>query len=149
MGDKIYERQFTVEQGNELVIPTGMGARCFALDFPHEAKITKLVVQQVGGAVRAFAVDLFNRPVCQQGSLSSQSLNMAISPAMCKVIPTQVQDAGGQSLELFNPDGFTFRNMEGNQTNPVRKIYLQIDPDTAEGDTAWEVAIGCKIAGAR
>jgi len=47
-------------------------------------------------------------------------------------------------MELFHPDGYSFRNMEGSLSVPVRQIYIELILDEHAADSVWEVALGCR-----
>jgi len=49
-------------------------------------------------------------------------------------------------MELFHPDGYSFRNMDldGTYTVPIKKIYLEIIPAKFDEATIWDVALGCR-----
>jgi len=147
MEPHVYERQFAVGDGNALHIPAGTSVLCFDLDFPHSALITKLIVRQNGGSDVGYQVNLFNRQVCDiyPGAGSSSAPSAAVSEELAKVIPTQ-NVAAGEVCEVFNPDGYTFKNKDaaGTHSVPIKKIYLQIGVDSVAEDTVWEVAIACK-----
>jgi len=144
ISEHVYERDLIGD--NALVMPAGEKDLCFAIDFPHAADLTKLVVQQVGGTAVGFQVNLFNQQVCaiHAGSESSSALPNSTPEAVAKVIPTQVQHLPGQPIELFHPDGYTYRNMEGTFTVPIKKIYLEITVDSHAEDTLWAVSLACR-----
>jgi hypothetical protein len=141
--DHVYERQFAVCSGNELEIPTGVTSMCWAIDYPHAASITKLIVKQYSGASVAYSVNIYNRPVCNFAADGSSSMGSECTPEVAKVIPTQSEGAG-HTLELFETSGYVFRNMEGTFSVPVRKLYLEIVRASAADDSLWEVAIGSR-----
>ena len=142
-----YEKQWSA--GGDyapLVMPAGTQSLCFALPYMHAAMITKLVVKQVDGTPTPFSVNLYNRQTCDvyPSSSSSSAPASSISPEVCKVIPTQRQGVPGLAMELFHPDGYSFRNMEGSLSVPVRQIYIELILDEHAADSVWEVALGCR-----
>ena len=152
----VYERNYPVANGEQLIVPAGATKACFALDFPHAAIITKLIVKQKDGGSVAYSVNLYNRQVCTPAydeDGSSLGDTSPVSDALAKVIPTQTA-GGGNVMELFAPDataggggaGWSFRNMdaEGSFTVPIRKIYLEIVHAAQGGDTEWEAALCCQ-----
>jgi len=141
ISDHVYERNLTGDAA--LFVPAG-GGLCFAIDFPHAADITKLVVKQQDGTPVGFTVNLYNRQVCalQPGSASSSAEPSPIDDDLAKVIPEQYQPVPGTAMSLFHADGYTFKNMEGTFTVPIKKIYLEIIPDAIGEDTLWGVALG-------
>ena len=144
----ISEHVYTKELvGNDaLVMPAGERDLCFDIGFPHAADLTRLTVIQTSGPAVGFQVNLYNRQVCaiHAGSNSSSALPSAVPKSLAKVIPTQVQHLPGQPVELFHPDGYTFRNTEGTFTVPIKLIYLEIVVDDASADTTWAVSLACR-----
>ena len=65
-------------------------------------------------------------------------------PSLAKVIPSQRQGVPGTAMELFHPDGYSFRNTEGSFSVPIRIIYLEIEVDDSTTESHWEVALGCR-----
>jgi hypothetical protein len=142
-----YEKNWSVNGDYPaLVMPAGTDSLCFELQYMHAASITKLIVQQALGTAVGFSINLYNRQVCEvfAGSRSSSQPQSPITDALAKVIPTQEQHIPGMPMELFHPDGYTFRNMEGSLSDPTRKIYLEIIVDDSSEETVWEVALGCR-----
>jgi hypothetical protein len=139
----IYERNLVGDDA--LVMPAGVEKMCFAIDFPHAADITKVIAKQISGVATGFTLNLYNRQVCAlaPGSLSSSAMPSTVSDEIAKVIPTQEQHIPGQAIELFHPDGYAFKNMEGTFTVPIKKIYLELILDDFADASVWEIAIAC------
>lgn len=135
---KLYEKHWTGD--SRLTVAADLESKCFALDYPHESHLEKVIVVQVGGTMTDFSIDLFNKPcadICSEFSSAAGCEN----EALCKVLPTQTALAG-VALEVFRNPGYMFRNMVGTQTVPVKRIYLRITPDApVADDTLWDVAI--------
>ena len=149
----IYEREFSVAAGTELVMPAGETAMCFEIGFPPEGEITKLIVKQAAddlGQV-AFRVNLYDRQVCELGPTSSESASVdTTTKAIAKIIPTTpVAGWNTAGEELFiNDKNYGYRNREGTWTVPVRKVYLEILVQDDSAETNWEVAIAAITGGA-
>ena len=137
MARKIYERYFGASKavtegvGAAIVLKTGDTSIVTSIDFPHEAEIKKLVVVQTNGTTTAFSVDLFN----------NKTLIGTASEAVAKVLATLASSS--KVAEVFTANsGYPFRNTEGTQSVPVRKIYLRIAIASAAGnDLTFEAAI--------
>lgn len=162
--EPLYERKFCIANGNPLVIPVGRTIVCFALGFPHSARIQKLIVAQAGGPSVGYKVDLYNQAVCAYEEepdygLSLSVQNLGCDAAMARVIPTQPQTsnngvpgtmaatfaAPGATVEWYDAHGNMFRNREGTFSVPVRLIYLSITLQSKQTmTTEWEAAIGCE-----
>jgi len=145
ISDHVYER--TLTGSNALVMPAGVARKCFQIEYPHAADITKLVVMQTDGTPIGFVVNLFNRwASCDAAESSSSSVagSGAVDMELAKVIPTQEQHIPGAALELFHPDGYSFKNMDGTFTVPIKLIYLELTVDSDAEATVWDVAIGCR-----
>jgi len=142
----VYERTFTVEQGTSIVVGTNELFNCFAIGFPHQGLLDKLIIKQVAGTNVAFTADLFDREVCAVGS-SSQSASPAsseIDEDLARIIPTQSQLTPGQALEFRSAEGHPYSNREGSISVPKRFVYLRINPTAPLDTTTWEVAIVCR-----
>lgn len=142
---KIYERLLCKARNTQLTIPAGRDGMCFAIGFPYEAMITRLIVRQSGGTLVPFVVDLFNLPVCPLGSevsLSATPYVSDVNEAMAKVLPTQSQPVAGQPVEVISDNGYPFRNGEGTQTVPGKRIFLRIVTQGAEEGSEWDVLLG-------
>jgi hypothetical protein len=139
---RVYERHLTLEAGNAINVGSDESPMCFAIDFPPEGLIKKLIVRQVGGAPVAFTANLYNDLVCGISEVGegSSEVPSTKSKDLAKVIPTQ-NGTAGNTMEFFSESGYAFRNQRGNWTVPERKIYLEINPTSPSGDTTWEVAI--------
>lgn len=147
MDSHVYERHFSQALGTAFEIPEGVREICFPIDFPGAGIVTKLIVLQSDGTPTGFTVNLLNRQICDPtGSESSPSPGPGVELwpplELAKILPT-VNRLAGEVMETFNPHGFRYRNMEGNFSNPVRRIYLLLTlPEALSGPTAWDVAIG-------
>lgn len=145
----VYKREFSVSEGNELYLPDGEASMCFEIGFPPEGKITRLQVRQSpdDASTYAFQVDLFDRQVCELGSLSSYSEDAdTMSVELAKILPTQTANAG-EAVNVTNA-GYSYRNREGTYAVPVRKVYLRIGVTGASSSSSWEVAIAAETGGA-
>jgi hypothetical protein len=127
-------------------MPAGTKKLCFGLKFMHACMLTKVVVKQAAGDAMGFTINIYNRQTCDvlSGSSSSSQPAADVAPELAKVIPTQRQNVPGSAMELFHPDGYSFRNMEGSLSVPVRVIYLEIEVDDPTNESQWEVALGCR-----
>jgi hypothetical protein len=151
ISEHVYERNLTGDLA--LVMPTGVQVRCFEIDFPHAADITKLIVQQATGVATGFRVNLYNQAAaCAAAGSSSSSSSSSVAggastalseaSALAKVIPTQHQHEPAGAMELFHPQGYSFKNMEGTFTVPIKKIYLELVLDVFATASTWNVALG-------
>lgn len=125
--------------------------RLISVAFPYECQIGKLVVRQLsvaegGGTAVAFTYDILNAPAGI--TVNADIPNATALPAaigLYKIKPQGSAGAGSDSVE-FTPDaggtGYLFRNMNGTQTVPERKLYLLIRPTAAGTTTKWEFALG-------
>jgi hypothetical protein len=153
MATKTYERQFALELGNPLVLPSGEsvvyaseiyvvgGDPVSGIRWPQECLITKLVVRKSdgdNGDVTTFTVDLFNRDIDED--------TYATMGTLSRVIPQQTASIG-EAVSLILTSGYTFFNVEGSVAVPDRRIYLRIGLNAvAAEDLSWDIAIGCEIA---
>jgi len=123
---KIYENHYS------LTSATG-ASEVFSLDFPQEAVIKKLTVQQLSGTDIAYTVALYNKDI------SSSTADESVKHT---VIPDQSALAG-DSVSLFQIN-YLHKNMEGTLSVPTRKIYLKMTA-TAAGAETWDVAIAGEL----
>jgi len=143
---KAYEKHYTVAGGNPIIMPTAVGSSIsgssepgseqlvstFPLNFPHACKIKKFVVRQATGTLVPFEADLLN----------SASVPVASGESLWKVLPTQVQNVAGNAVEMFDTEGYTFTNMDGTISVPIKKIYLRLQLLSDPGEvTYWEASI--------
>jgi hypothetical protein len=142
MPRKIYTREFSVHKGNALVLDDTNNTRCFALAFPPEFNITRVILQQVGGTNRGGNFALYDASPCPEVTGedgSSESLGAVPNPDLHRVIPIQTFSAGN-AAELFAASeggpGWQFANREGTFTVPVKKIYLEIETTSGGTDEA-------------
>ena len=147
----VYEREFSVSQGTQFVMPAGETNMCFTIGFPQEGAITRLIVRQALDDANqvGFKVNLYDRQVCTLGPEESESMAVdSMSPAIGKIIPTQPTDGSftGAGDEMFLGDvAYGYRNREGSYAVPVRAIYLEIIVDDNSAETNWEVAVAADI----
>ena len=171
MPAKIYERHWTQASSNALSFPNSADteSKCFALNFPHECVIQKIMCIQIAGTVNeGFSLTLYNLPTANigpseahgeaTGIQESASIVQASDFALGKIGDTLVAGAGldqpntaanyktiqWHAMDSEFTNGMYFRNMEGTQTNPKRRIFVHIDV-TAGGasDRIWELALTC------
>ena len=145
----VYKREFSVSEGNYFFLPAAEPSACFEIQFPPEGKITRLIVKQAADDDLAadFTVDLYDREVCDtvlSGSSVSAGDQDTMTAELAKIIPTQFA-AAGDAMELRSGHGYSYRNREGSYTVPVRKVYLNIAPDSVVNESRWEVAIECEV----
>jgi hypothetical protein len=114
----------------------------FALNFPPEAQIEKIVVTetsgllQTGGANGEFTVDVFNSETAEGKAAKVQSLY--------KVVATQT--GSNSAMELFIQNGGMFRNTDGTDAAPISKIYVELSVTGNAGVAClFDVAIGAVI----
>ncbi len=148
----IYKRELVESQGTQLLLPADEINQCWAIGFPPEGEITRMIVRQSSGLPTAFDVNLFDRNVCDVGSGKSVSLEAAdaMTRAMAKIIPEQAVLAGA-TLELRegNADGgpWSYRNREGTFTVPVRALYLHVVVAANVAGLEFELALEAKVGG--
>lgn len=146
----IYKRELVESQNTELHLPPGETNQCWAIGFPPEGRITRMLLRQCQGTSSALTVNLFDRNVCDVGSGSSVSLESAdpMTAEMAKIIPSQSVTAG-DTLELREGKGdggpWSYRNREGTFTVPVRAVYLHIAVDSNDNGMAFELALECEV----
>jgi len=103
------------------------------------------------GVASAFAVDLFDRQVCDVGSGSSASMGDDpddMTRAMARIIPRQTVLAGAtMELREGSEDGgpWSYRNRQGTFTVPDRAVYLFISVDSNDDGMQFEAAIECEV----
>lgn len=149
---RIYERKLTSADGNALFVPATETPKCFAIDFPPEGLLKKLIVKQTGGTPKDFRVNVYNDlvvPTEAPGDADpeggSSEVPAAYPSELAKVLPTQ-NGTAGQALEVLSDSGYPFRNARGTWSVPERKIYLEIDVTAPADGTTWEVAIAIEPA---
>ena len=118
----------------------------FEIPFLHRGTINNLRVVQVTGDIDGFNLDLYNskKPMEEAvanagGSSSSRSAVATLDDRVYQIIPTQsteydLIEVGDGSQE------WTFRNVDGTYTNPVRKLYLRLNPEGA-GVKVFELSL--------
>ena len=167
MPAKIYERHWTQADSNALSFPNSANgeSKCFALNFPHECVIQKIMCVQVVGTTGAdFDLTLYNLPTANIAPSEAQGEATGIQESASIVQATDFElgkigntlSAGAplvssyKTIQWHSMDanvgaGMYFRNMEGTQTNPKRRIFVQIDVKSVTGpeDRVWELALTC------
>ena len=126
--DRIFEQHYT---GNAL--DSGETVAFWALEFPSEASIEKVVVTETTantGSI-AFTVDVFNSSAAEGKVAKLQSLY--------KVVPSQT--GNNVTMELFVASGGAYHNIVGTDVTPERKIYVQVTAASAPGASTFDVAI--------
>jgi len=147
----IYKRELVESQGTHLILPSGELGQCWRIGYPQEGRITRLIVKQLQGTSSAFAVDLFDRQVCDVGSGSSASMGDDpddMTRAMARIIPRQTVLAGAtMELREGSEDGgpWSYRNRQGTFTVPDRAVYLFISVDSNDDGMQFEAAIECEV----
>lgn len=144
---RIYEKTYRSLQGQN-----GM-RNCYTLPFFSEGFIQKVVIQQVGGVLAPFRANLYNaRYACQGNSQSSggadQDGSYNSDPEHYRVIDTINSETPGDVAIYLSETGHSFvnRDNDGNYTSPVRRIYVEIEPE-GSGDSSWDITIGGYEAG--
>lgn len=148
----IYKRELVESQGTELILPAGEVDQCWAIGFPPEGRITRMLLRQSGGSATGLTVDLFDRHVCDVGSGSSVSIQDAdpMTQDMARIIPQQTV-APGAVLELREGTGtggpWSYRNREGSFSVPVRAVYLHISVSSNPDGKRFELALEAEVGG--
>jgi hypothetical protein len=147
----VYKRELVESQGSQLKLPAGETNQCWAIGFPPEGQITRMILRQSAGSSVALTVNLLDRNVCDVGSGLSVSLESAdpMTRDMAKIIPTQSVSAG-DTLELRQHDPthggpWSYRNREGTFTVPVRAVYLHIAVSANNDGKEFELALECEV----
>ena len=171
MPAKIYERHWTQANNNALSFPGSANgdSKCFALNYPHECVIQKIMCVQVAGTVNeGYSLTVFNLPTAGIGASEAHGVATGVQESVSigkdfdsilgKVGDTLVAGAGSDqpntadnyktiqwhAMDNELTNGMYFRNMEGTQTNPKRRIFVQIDVTAGTAsDRVWELAITC------
>jgi hypothetical protein len=145
--DKHIELRYTagVGDGGLGVVPDDIAApfSVFSvLSFPPEAQIEKIVVTETtantltGGGRPTFTVDVFNSAAAEGEDAKVKSLY--------KVVPSQAGNS--EVMELFLQSGGAYRNIEGGDSAPVNKIYVELTLTAAPAaDALFDVHIGAVI----
>jgi hypothetical protein len=140
MPRKLYKRELTTDKSTELSIPDD-DTLCFAIAFPHEFLIQRVLFQQVTGTDRTGKFNIYDAPPCTLADVGGESVSFIAdpNPAIHKVIPEQSY-SGGTVTELFATDaggaGWPFANREGSFTVPVKRLFLEITTTGGGGDAA-------------
>ncbi len=146
MSDRPYFREFTVAQGNPLVVPEDTEAVVFAIGFPQNGRIVSFSIRQVGGSDVAAQCNLFRNEPPEFEDRDDPTDPAHGARALIRIVPTdQLAVTSGTPLER-RWDGYYYMNSDGTTSVPVRRVYLEIEPNDTSEDTTWEVAIGV-IAG--
>ncbi len=135
--DAPYEKQFQVEV-------EGGTTEHFEIDYPHRGRLSKLNIRQIQGVAAGFEADLYNsaQPMRAHaaGSHSSASAAETYNDNIFKILPTQT--TADDKIEVFSQNGgYPYRNIDGSNTNPQRKLYLRIKAN-GTGPKVFEVALG-------
>lgn len=127
---KVYEKHYALTSADTLE------TEVFALDFPQEAVISKLTIQQTAGAANiAYGAVLYNSDVT--GGTPESNVKFTVVP--------EQNALAGDAVALFQ-GLYLHKNVEGGPTVPVRKIYLQLNtPDETVGDETWDVALAGEV----
>lgn len=125
---KVYEKHYT------LTSTAAETDQVFALDFPQEAVIKKLTVQQTVGADLAYGAALYNSDV--SGVSADAKIKFLVMPEQSAL--------AGDAVGVFQ-GLYLHKNMEGTYTVPTRKIYIQLNTAAAVGDEAWEISIAGEV----
>lgn len=143
--DKLIEARYTFSNIATLIVPSTIVSpfsTFSALSFPPEAQIEKIVVTETtantltGGARPTFTVDVFNSAAAEGKVAKVKSLY--------KVVPSQAGNS--EVMELFIQNGGAYRNIEGGDSAPVSKIYVELTLTAAPAaDALFDVAIGAVI----
>jgi hypothetical protein len=146
MPTKIWERHLTEANGNPLaVLAAERPSKTFAVEMPHEFLIKKLVVTLASGACTNFDVTLYNlSPVSLDpvGDMS-ESLGATPNPVIAQVGDVMSATGDPPIVQYFSDSGIPFRNMEGSQSVPVKRIFVQISNIAGgSGDLEFDLAIG-------
>ena len=129
---KVYEKHYALTSTAETA--GDEHSEVFALDFPQEAVISKLTIQQTAGTDIAYGAVLYNSDVTGVSA-----------DAKVKFIVVPEQNAlAGDAVGLFQ-GRYLHKNVEGGPTVPVRKIYLQLTTPDTVGDETWDVALAGEV----
>ena len=118
----------------------------WAIPYPGECQLTKLIVTQQGGTIVPFDVDIFNALIAVTDSRSSGGGDPAgdytVDPHNHRVVSTLHSDTPGHLFVQFDDSVGHFVNKDvAGSTNRVQKIYLQITPE-GSGEMTFDVTIG-------
>jgi hypothetical protein len=131
----------------------------FAIPFPSEGFLERLVVWQESGTPVDFSVELLNSQLPYPPGVYAPTDPPAdeLQAYRLQVPITQpISQFAGEVLSLVDDDfGLGFRNVDGGWTLNQRLVYLVIAPDGGEGpqgpqgpqdsgDTEWNVVIQCR-----
>jgi len=180
---KIYEKHWTQANGDALVWANALDktsdatyiTACFAVNFPHECMIKKIMVAVAEGSIGAgpmphLLATIYNLPPCdftpEEARGAATGVNQSASIYMnSDYILGKCSDEiaskssllvnGHESIQWFAPTNdagglganthdaaIYFRNMEGTQTNPKRRLYVAVQARTPSSDLVLEMAIG-------
>ncbi len=117
----------------------------WTLPFLYEGMIQKVVVKQVDGASSAFSIDIYNskRIIAHSESSGGGEADgeYTADPEMYRVFET-MNAAAGEAVRFIETTGRGYRNADGNQSSPQRKIYVEISIPDGVGPCAFDVCIG-------
>jgi len=136
---KVYERIYQDQRA-------GAGDRTvWTLPFFYEGMIQKVVVKQASGAPVAFSIDIYNSKNVIDRSTSSgggdPDGDYVPDPEMYRVFDT-MQASAGEVARFLDNNGRGYRNMDGSQSLPDRKIYIEITIPSGSGDLGFDVCLG-------
>lgn len=123
---------------------------CWELPFFYEGMIQKVVCKQVGGPTTNFTLKVFNSHLPCSGATSRSSGGAdpagayEADPDMYLVF-SPFQGVAGETMTFISTAGRAYRNMDGSQSLPQRKIYVEIDPagvGGADDDATWDLCLG-------
>ena len=118
---------------------------CVPVNFLPQGFITRLfVVQSDGGTAVGALVGLYDSVNPYTPGQQASGTDANVTPGLFEILPLQTLTAGNE-LEIVNQSaGYPFVNQDTGYTNDTRLIYLVIDPQGADADTTWDVAITCR-----
>lgn len=154
----IYTAAYTLKAVAKARPPLAVAAAkkvVFALDFPAEGFLERLVVYQLpeaddGGAPVDFSVELLNSLVPYEPGEYDPAAVPAdnLEPYRIQMPPTAPMTAlAGDVLSLAsNEYGTAWRNLDGGPSDGQRYVYLLIEPDGAIEETQWCVFLQARTA---
>ena len=104
-----------------------------------EGAIAKFVLFQSGGTSVAYTCDLFDKMILAEGA---HTTSLPANAELYRVFPTKTALSGAAITEYTTGElGYSYRNGDGNQTNPGRYLWLHIRPTAAGTETTWDLAM--------
>lgn len=134
-------------EGSLVGVVVDADGRCFdVVSGPPRGTLHKLLVRQMTGNLDGYSVRVFNSEWgCQGDSGSSEADQLHYD--LHQILPEQTAAPGSAGLAVFEPSGYPYNNMDGTPTNPVRKLWVSINPLGAGEktfDLAW-TTVDCGI----